>query len=125
MRATTSDSVRRPGEAHDLDVGVGPRQLLAHERVVGDAAPPHLVDDAPELLLYCTCWVVALPPRSLPSVVIVTRQPLCRPPITLNSGARASVMNVSVKLLLPVVWRIGRSSKPFDEPSGRFIGGST
>ena len=74
---------------------------------------------------YCTCWVVALPPRSLPSVVIVTRQPLCSPPMTLNSGARASVMNVSVKPLVPVIWRIGRSSKPFDAPSGRFIGTST
>jgi hypothetical protein len=69
--------------------------------------------------------VVALPPRSLPSVVIVTRQPLCRPPITLATGARASVMNVSVKPLRPVIWRIGRISKPLDDPSSRFMGTST
>ena len=87
---------------------------LANERSSVSAAAPRLVDDAPELRSYCTCCVVALPPRSLPSVVIVTRQPLFSPPMTLNKGARASVMNVSVKLLLPVSCRIGRRSKPFD-----------
>ena len=56
---------------------------------------------------------------------MVTRHPLCRPPITLNSGARASVMNVSVNPLVPVICRIGRSSNPFDAPSGRCIGTST
>ena len=45
--------------------------------------------------------------------------------MTLNSGARASVMNVSVKCALPVGWRMGRSSKPFEDPSSRFMGVST
>ena len=35
------------------------------------------------------CAVVALPPRSKPSVVMAGAHPLLRPPITLNSGARA------------------------------------
>ena len=69
--------------------------------------------------------MVALPPRSLPSVVMVTRHPLFSPAITLNSGALASVMNVSVKPAPPVSCLIGRRSKPFDDPSSRLRGTST
>ena len=38
------------------------------------------------------------------------------------SGVEVAVMNVSVKCELPVICRIGRSSKPLDEPSSRNIG---
>jgi len=69
--------------------------------------------------------VVALPPRSLPSVVMVTRQPLFMPPMMLATGARDSVRNVSVKCDAPWGWRIGRSSMPFEDLSSLNIGRST
>ena len=45
--------------------------------------------------------------------------------MTLNSGARASVRKVSVKPLAPGDLADRPQSKPFDSPSGVFIGTST
>ena len=63
---------------------------------------------------------MALPPRSLPSVVIATRHPLLRPPMTLNSGARQPSMYSWLKPEPPVAWRSGRMVMPLS-----FIGAST
>ena len=56
-------------------------------------------------------------PRSKPSVVLVTAQPLLSPPTTLSSGQRASAKNTSLNSAVPSGWVIGRTSTP-----GCFIG---
>jgi hypothetical protein len=45
--------------------------------------------------------------------------------MTLNSGARASVMKGSVNSDRPVICLIGRSSNPLDDPSSRRMGTRT
>ena len=51
---------------------------------------------------------MARPPRSWPSVVIATRQPLLSPPMTLNSGARTASMKSSQNSAAPDICLIGR-----------------
>ena len=52
--------------------------------------------------------VVADVPRSNPSVVIATFQPLLTPPTTLASGQRASVKKTSLNSADPSTWTMGR-----------------
>src|SRR5581483_8063613 len=52
--------------------------------------------------------VVADEPRSNPSVVIATFQPLLSPPTTLSFGQRAFVKNTSLNSADPSGWTIGR-----------------
>jgi hypothetical protein len=113
------------GEAHDLALRVGPRQVLADDGIGLLALLPGELDGAPEVPGVGDVLGGGVAPRSLPRVVIVTRHPLLRPPITFATGARASVMNVSVKWLAPVICLIGRSSMPFGSPSSRRIGRRT
>ena len=46
------------------------------------------------------------------SVVLATRQPLPRPPMTQASGTRTSVMNTSLNIARPVISLSGRTSMP-------------
>ncbi len=56
--------------------------------------------------------VVAEVPRSKPSVVMATYQPLLRPPTTLSLGQRASVKKTSLNSADPSTWVMGRTSTP-------------
>lgn len=51
-------------------------------------------------------------PRSKPSVVIATVQPLPRPPTTAPAGARASVKKTSLNPAAPSSCSMGRTSTP-------------
>ena len=56
--------------------------------------------------------VVEEDPRSKPSVVIATFQPLFTPPITLAFGQRALVKKTSLNSAVPSTWVMGRTSTP-------------
>ena len=56
--------------------------------------------------------MVADVPRSKPSVVMATFQPLFTPPTTFSLGQRASVKNTSANSAAPSIWLIGRTSMP-------------
>ena len=56
--------------------------------------------------------MVADEPRSKPSVVMATFQPLFTPPTTFSFGHRAFVKKISLKSALPSTWAMGRTSIP-------------
>src|SRR5258705_9971395 len=69
--------------------------------------------------------MVAAPPRSYPSVVMATFQPLLSPPMTLNSGTRTPSMKSSQNSAAPDICLIGRywtpgclnGNKTYDRPA--------
>ena len=65
------------------------------------------------------CPVVDEVPRSNPSVVMATFQPLFTPPMTLSVGQRTSAKKTSLNSAEPSICSMGRTSTP-----GCFIGTS-
>ena len=76
------------------------------------AVGPGELEDLVELLREPPVDVVADVPRSKPSVVIATFQPLLTPPTTFSAGQRTSVKKTSLNSAEPSGCTIGRTSTP-------------
>ena len=106
-------SVRRPRYRMICTFDVAPRQALADDRVVGHARARW----ASAMSRSSSAWkrigtVAAASPRSKPSSVMATAQPLLTPPTTSSFGQVASVKKTSLNSLSPEIILIGRTSMP-------------